>query len=160
LDDEFYDIVAKSAQPASDGEQRLMLQSLLASRFGMVAHRETKELPCYELVLGTDGPKLHATADRTLAPRIYPNASGIRAESISMKGFADLLSPKTDRPVLDKTGLSGAFDLTLKWSADPSTEPGPSLFTAVQEQLGLKLQATKAPIEALVVDRINRPNQN
>jgi uncharacterized protein (TIGR03435 family) len=160
LDEDYYDIVAKSEQPVSDSEQRQMLQSMLAGRFGLTAHTEQKEVPCYELVVAKDGPKIRAVmTDDALPPRYFPSAStAIRAQSISIKRLADLLTPKTDRPVLDGTGLSGAFDIDLKWTAD--TEAGPSLYTAVQEQLGLKLQAVKSPVETLVIDHLTRPREN
>jgi bla regulator protein BlaR1 len=160
LDQEYYDIAAKSTERVSDSEQRSMLQSMLASRFQLTAHIETRELPGYDLVVQKDGLKIHASAADGPGPRIYPNPTGIRGTGISMARLADLLTAKTDRPVLDKTGLPGVFDLDLKWAADSDPEPGPSLFTAVQEQLGLKLQASKSPVEALVIDHIGRPSKN
>jgi uncharacterized protein (TIGR03435 family) len=160
LDQEFYDIIAKSAGRVSDSEQRLMLQSMLASRFGLTAHLATKELPCYELVVRKEGLKIRPVVADETGSRNYPNATGIRAKAISMARLSDLLSAKTDRPVLDKTGVSGVFDIDLKWAADSDTDPGPSIFTAVQEQLGLRLQASKSPIEALVMDHIDRPSKN
>jgi bla regulator protein blaR1 len=162
LDEEYYDIVAKSVQPVPDSEQRLMLQSMLASRFGLTAHIETRELPCYELVVRKDGLKIHPAAADDKGPRYFPNAgpTAIRGKALSMARLADLLTSKTDRPVLDRTGVSGIFDIDLKWTADSDTEPGPSLFAAVEEQLGLKLQASKSPIEALVIDHIDRPSRN
>ena len=159
LDEQYYDILAKSAPTATDSEQRQMLQRMLADRFGMASHKETKEIPCYELVVGDNGPKIRAVTDSSLPSRFIPNASGIRANSISLQRLADLLTPKTDRPVLDKTGLAGTFDIDLKW-ATSDTDAGPSLFKALQEQLGLKLRGAKAPIETLVVDRIYAPSEN
>jgi len=160
LDQEFYDIVAKSAERVSDSEQRLMLQSMLASRFGLTAHGETKELPSYDLVVRKEGLKIQPVVADDTGSRYYPNATGIRGKAISMARLAELLAAKTDRPVLDKTGASGVFDIDLKWAADADTEPGPSVFTAVQEQLGLKLQASKASVATLVIDHIDRPSKN
>jgi bla regulator protein BlaR1 len=77
-----------------------------------------------------------------------------------MARLADLLSAKTDRPVLDRTGVSGVFDIDLKWGTDSDTDSGPSPFTAVQEQLGLKLQASRSPVEVLVIDHIDKPSKN
>jgi uncharacterized protein (TIGR03435 family) len=77
-----------------------------------------------------------------------------------MARLADLLSAKTDRPVLDRTGVPGVFDIDLKWGTDSDTDSGPSLFTAVQERLGLKLQASKSPVEVLVIEHIDRPTRN
>jgi uncharacterized protein (TIGR03435 family) len=160
LDDDYYDIVAKSAQRVTDSDQRLMLQSMLAGRFELKAHTETKELPCYELVVRKGGLKIHPVVTDDIGPRYYPAPTAIRGKAISMARLADLLSTKTDRPVLDRTRVSGIFDIDLKWAADSDTEPGPSLFTAVQEQLGLKLESTHAPVEALVIDHVERPSEN
>lgn len=77
-----------------------------------------------------------------------------------MARLADLLAVKTDRPVLDRTGVSGVFDIDLKWATDSESDSGPSLFTAIQEQLGLNLQARKSPLEALVIDHVDRPTEN
>lgn len=77
-----------------------------------------------------------------------------------MGRLAELLSAKTDRPVLDRTGVSGTFDIDLSWSVDSGADAGPSLFTAVQEQLGLKLEARKSPVEVLVISHVDRPSQN
>lgn len=166
LDEELYDIVAKSHAPVPDSEQRLMLQSLLAARFGLSSHTGTRELACYELVVDKAGLKIKpASPDDSLPPRYFPNAgaTAIRANSISLKRLADLLTPKADRPVLDKTGVSGAFDIDLKWANDlgAATDPGPSLFTAVREQLGLNLEGRRnCSIETLFVDKIDRPSGN
>jgi uncharacterized protein (TIGR03435 family) len=134
LDEEYYDILARSANPVPESERRLMLQSMLASRFQLTAHTEKKELSCYELVVARDGLKLRALVADDTGPRLYPGAGGIRASAISIQRLAELLTLRTDRPVLDKTGVSGVFDIDLKWAADPATEPGPSLFTAVQHR--------------------------
>jgi uncharacterized protein (TIGR03435 family) len=160
LNEEYYDIVAKSAERLSDSEQRLMLQSTLASRFGLTVHLGTKELACYALEVRKEGLKIQPVIADDIGSRNYPNATGIRGKAISMARLAELLTPKTDRPVLDTTGVSGVFDIDLKWAADSDTDPGPSLFTAVQEQLGLRLQPSKSPIEVLVIDHIDRPSKN
>ncbi len=160
LDEEFYDIVAESAQHVSDSDQKLMLQSMLADRFGLTAHLGTKELPCYELVVRKEGLKIQPVVADDTGSRYYPNATGIRGKAMSMARLADLLTAKTDRAVLDRTGVSGLFDIDLKRAADSDTEPGPSLFSAVQEQLGLRLQASKSPIEVLVIEHIDRPSKN
>lgn len=160
LDQEFYDIEAKSARPVPDSEQRLMLQSMLASRFNLTAHMETRELPCYRLVVRENGLKIHPVVADQAGSRYYPAPTAIRGNSISMARLADLLATKVERPVLDRTSASGVFDIDLKWAPESDPASGPSLFTAVQEQLGLKLEARKSPIEVLVIDRIDRPSQN
>jgi uncharacterized protein (TIGR03435 family) len=116
IDQERYSIAAKVDRSTSDAEQRLMLQSMLSDRFQLIAHTETRVVPAYELVVGKNGPKLHkATSDDT-GSRVFPNAPGVSAKQISMARLAELLSMKLDRPVADKTGLSGLFDVELKWA--------------------------------------------
>ncbi len=163
LDEEYYDIVAKSVRPVPDSEQRLMLQSMLASRFELTAHVETKELPCYELVVRKGGLKIRPViAGDALPPRYFPNnaSTAIRAKAISMRYLADLLTPKADRPVLDRTGVSGVFDIDLKWASNSDTDAGPTIFTAIQEQLGLKLESAKVPADVLVIDHVEKPSEN
>ena len=163
IDEERYDIAARVSGRASDAQQRLMLQTMLADRFRLTAHAETRVLPAYELVVGKNGPKLHEATPDAIGSRVFPNAPGISAKQISMSRLAELLSMKLDRPVADKTGLSGSFDVELKWTPDtapPDADLGPSVFTAVEEQLGLKLEARRLPIEVLIIDHISRPSAN
>ncbi len=163
IDQERYDIIARVGRPAPYAEQRLMLQSMLADRFQLTAHTETRVLPAYELVVGKNGPRLHEATPDDIGSRVFPNAPGVSAKQISMPRLAELLSIKLDRPVADKTGLSGLFDIELKWTPDtapPDADLGPSVFTAVQEQLGLRLEARKLPIEVLIIDHISKPSAN
>jgi uncharacterized protein (TIGR03435 family) len=165
LETERFDIAAKFPPHASPEQLLLMLQSLLAERFKLALHRETKELPVYALTVAKGGPKFKPS----------DTASGITSNSNrtqwhvtakgSMASFAEFLTGEAGRPVLDKTGLPGSYELTLDWA--PDTAPAandaalPSLFTALQEQLGLKLESTKAPVETLVVDHADRtPTEN
>ncbi len=143
-----------------------MLQALLAERFKLTLHRETKELPMYVLVVAKNGPKFKTTESET---GISSNSSRthwhVTAKG-TMRRFAEFLSEEAGRPVVDQTGLSGSYELTLDWTPDDApaandSAAGPSLFTALQEQLGLKLDATKGPVEILVIDRANRtPTEN
>ena len=163
IDQEHYDIIARAAGRASDAEQRLMLKAMLADRFQMVAHTETRTLPAYELVVGKKGPKLEAAKADEMGSRVFPNAPGISGKQISMPRLAELLSLKLDRPVADETGLPGVFDIELKWTpdtAEPDADLGPSVFTAIQEQLGLRLEGKKLPIDVLVIDHISKPSAN
>ncbi len=163
IDQEHYDILARVGRPASDPEQRLMLQAMLADRFQMTAHTETRVLPAYELVVAKNGPKLRESAPDELGSRVFPNAPGVSGKQISMPRLAELLAAKLDRPVADKTGLSGSFDIELKWTPDTApadADLGPSVFTAIQEQLGLRLEARKLPVEVMVIDRISKPSAN
>jgi uncharacterized protein (TIGR03435 family) len=163
IDQERYDILARVGRPASDAEQRSMLQSMLADRFQVTAHNETRVLPAYELALAKNGPRLHASTADEIGSRVFPNAPGVHAKQITMQRLAELLSMKLDRPVADNTGVPGVFDIELTWTPDtapPDADLGPSVFTAIQEQLGLKLQARKLPIEVLVIDHISKPTAN
>jgi uncharacterized protein (TIGR03435 family) len=166
---EKYDIVAKALGPAPLPQLRQMLQTLLADRFHLQLHRETKDLPVYELIAAKSGPKLHK-ADPGGNTDMRGENGSFAFHSTSMPQFAEDLSTlsQVDRPVLDRTGLPGIFDFSLKFgdsSADLKRAlvegDGPSIFTVIQEQLGLKLEARKGPIEMLVIDRVERvPTEN
>jgi uncharacterized protein (TIGR03435 family) len=200
LNIEHYDVEAKMDTSVADRLNKLtpaqlkltrqqMLQALLADRFNLKVHRETKDGPVYFLNIGKNGPKLQdektgntlaVNADGTPArSRIQiGNAKGgaeeVQAFSTDMKTLADLLTRQLSRPVLDKTGLTGLYDFTIEWMPDaPQTSspdatngipllgaPGASLFTALQEQLGLKLEPGKSPIEVIVIDHVERPSGN
>jgi uncharacterized protein (TIGR03435 family) len=166
LEGQRFDIVARFT-PRSTGEEiPLMLQSLLADRFRLTTHRETKELPVYALTAAKNGPRLK-TAD---------SASGISSNSnrtqrhavakVSMERFAEFLTGEAGRPVLNKTGLTGIYEMKLDWAPESAlagndTTALPSLFTALQEQLGLRLQSTRGAVEMVVVDHVDgMPTQN
>lgn len=195
-----YDIEARSAVAKPTEEQsRLMLQALLADRFRLTVHRETKEVPVYALVPVKGGSKLAQPKegscvkfDPASPPRpptpgqpppmfcggvmMGPNA--LRGVGISMKQFVDALSNILGRPVIDKTGYAGTFDAALEFSPEgvdmaslfggmtfmvsqpPPDDSRPSIFTAVQEQLGLKLESQKGRAEFLVVDHAEKASEN
>lgn len=200
---ERYDIVAKSStefRPSPDGPDRqllLMLRSLLEDRFKLVAHRETRELPIYELVVaradGRLGPGLHksdvdcdaiAAARRAGAPPPPrkpndPPPCGLMggpartiAGGATMQQLAANLTVRLERLVIDKTGLAGRFAFNLAWTPDqlpteapppgvPPIDPnGPSLFTALPEQLGLKLQPAKGRVDVLVIDSVEHATED
>lgn len=166
IETERFDIVAKFPPRAKPDRLPLMLQSLLAGRFKLTIHRETKELPIYSLVVAKGGPKFKAVDS---ASGITTNSNRTRwhvTAKVSMTGLAEFLTDEAGRPVIDNTGLKGAYDLTLDWAVDDSptvndSTTGPSLFTAVQEQLGLKLESAKGPVETIVVDSAERtPTEN
>jgi len=151
-------------------QYRRMLQKLLATRFGLQMHQDKRELSVYALTVAKGGPKLEKSKSD---PDALSDASGhgsgpaqyMRFTNETMSDFAQLLQMMGgDKPVLDQTNLSGRFDFTLVWTPDAmrAAEPNapPGLFTAVQEQLGLKLQATRAPTDVFVVDAATRPTQN
>ncbi len=178
-----------------------MLQALLEDRFALKLHRETRDMPVYNLIVAKNGSKMpSAKGDCVLSPADggppltpgqgrasgpvffcnHPNTGArgynrtLDGKGITLKALADMLSrTELKRTVVDKTGVVGAFDITLHWEIDPSSplydgiggaptsEPGagPSLFSAIEEQLGLKLQAGRGPDEVLVIDRVEKPQQ-
>ena len=174
-----------------------MLQALLEDRFQLMLHRESKDLPVYELMAAKSGIKLQASKEGscvTRGPNQPPPAPGqngprfcgammmsprsVDGTAISMSDLTTVLSQTLQRTVIDKTGLTGTFDIHAEWTADQSTPgfmapglapPGPapsadsvgrSMFTVLQEDLGLKLESAKAPVEILVIDRLERPSEN
>src|SRR5215831_17227521 len=147
---EQYDIAAKTGGPVKQDELRLMLRTLLAERFKLVLHQEERTRSVYALVIGKNGPKLtEAKSDETGGTTA--GRGHLVFTAATMPALARRLSQQLHEPVSDLTGLKGTYDFTLDWEQDESV-PGPSLLTAVQEQLGLKLEARKVPIEVLVVD--------
>ena len=180
----------KNLLPDRKFEQyRLMVRSLLLDRFKLQVSRQMKELPVYALVVAKNGPKL-ALVKGSLDPREQPmpTLSGgsrgqLRAGAVSMALFTNWLSGRDDlggRVVIDETGLTGSYDFTLNWTTDEQRNaivngaaasqgqasagaqdlPGASILTALQEQLGLKLESTRAAVEALVIEHVERPSEN
>jgi uncharacterized protein (TIGR03435 family) len=161
-----WDISARSASDDGINETRRRLQALLAQRFQLKVHRETKELAAYALTVAKSGPKLlEGVSANTPAGvrRGCGQMTGIRA---SMANLALYLSRQLERPVLDRTGLSGRYDFQLDWAPDssacsaPANDDGPSIFTALQEKLGLRLESTKSPMEIIVVDYAEKADDN
>lgn len=164
-----YDLRAESAGPVTDGTLRLMLQSLLAIRFNLQLHREQKKTSVYELVIAKNGPRLPKDKSGTL-PSSYPKESfprvvdgGFVFRNVSIGEFAQQLTELRgiEFPVIDRTGIPGVYDITLKGAASALLDPsGPSLLTLIREQLGLKLVSAKDPIEVVVVDHAEEPSPN
>ena len=175
-----YDVTGEPDTPGqpSTAQLRVMLQKLLGDRFKLSFHRDTKELPVYALVVGPKGPLLTRSAGdpNGLPGLLFQGLGVLPARNATMGDFAGVMQTAVlDRPVVDKTGLSGRYDFTLKWTPDetqfasmgvrvppPTDDPNapPGLFTAIQEQLGLKFDSTKAPVDVLVIDRVERPSEN
>lgn len=212
MEKERFDIVAKVPAGATRDQFKAMLQNLLAERFDLVVHHETRDLPGYEMVVAKGGPKIKQSADAAAAPptdgpprlrmekdrdglnqlapgsvglAIIPIASGSRftARQQPLSSLAQVLTNPLGKPVADKTGLTGKYDFNLTFVRDERTSanmvgnPGPStaatnpadaandgppdLFTAIQDQLGLKLQQAKIPMDVVVVDRAEKtPKEN
>lgn len=159
-----YDIVAKMPAGAAESQRPAMLQTLLAERFKLAVHHGTKEMPVYLLTVAKSGPKIQAVESHD--DNIGSHAGYMNAEAITMTRLATFLSSaraQLERPVIDHTGLTGNFTFRLEWSPNDKRAAdtlGPSLVIALQEQLGLKLETGKAPVEILVVDRAEKPSEN
>jgi uncharacterized protein (TIGR03435 family) len=141
---------------------RLLMRQILEDRFAMKSHIEKRELPVYELVIAKHGPKLKESAPGESGPTGM-SPGKLSAHAYPVSGLAMSLSGVVGRVIIDKTGLTGQYDIDLTWAwrDDPgSGESGPSIFTALQEQLGLKLEPAKAPIDVVVIDHIERPSEN
>jgi uncharacterized protein (TIGR03435 family) len=167
-------------------QQREMLQTLLADRFKLRVHREVKEGSVYALVVAKNGPKLQAVGPDDLStgkgkPRISMGGGKLVFRGLPITPLAGFLSQIIGRAVVDKTGLTGRYDFTLRWTPDEfnlrasnglegvrqtsdnpssSESSGPSIFTAIQQQLGLKLKPERGPVEIIVIDHIEQPTAN
>jgi len=158
-----FDIRAKPQTDASAPREQtlLMLQTLLQDRFKLRFHRETRQVPSYALTVTPRGPKLPPAREvrgRTMM-------GDLDAPSLTLTSLCHVLEFDLDRPVANQTGLDGPFAIRLQWASDrapkEAADPSrPSLFTAIQEQLGLKLEATRAPLEMFVIDSVERPSEN
>jgi bla regulator protein blaR1 len=192
---DLFDISAKPEGPVKPDQIQPMLQSLLAERFRLVIRRDTREMLVYALVTARNGPKL-SEANESAPSIVDPGGRGspaagnrqpamiirrglVRAQETNMYALAYQLSNFLGRTVVDKTGLTGRYDLKLEWMPDenqiamfrtlgipegngaPAADsPWPSLFTALEEQLGLRLESQKGPVEIFVIERIERPSPN
>jgi uncharacterized protein (TIGR03435 family) len=147
-----------------------MVRKILTERFGLTLHHEQREMAVLALRVAKGGPRLTAN---TSDPDGLPNQQDVRGsgqltitfKNTSMHDLTLILLGQVDRPVVDETGLNGKYDFQLKWTYEDSAAPtdgsaAPVLFTAIQEQLGLKLERVKAPADVLVVDKVERPGAN
>jgi uncharacterized protein (TIGR03435 family) len=179
MESDKYDI---TGQPEGQGmpnvnQMRDMIRALLEDRFKLTTHRDMRELSAYALVVTPGGSKMTKNDNNPngLPGLLFRGLGVLPATNATMGDFAGVMQLAVlDRPVIDKTGLQGRYDFTLTWTPDetqfasfgvripPSTDPNapPVLFTAVQEQLGLKFDSVRAPIEVLVIDRVERPSEN
>jgi uncharacterized protein (TIGR03435 family) len=161
-----YDIAAKASEGAPDKQLELMLQALLAERFKLTLHRETKELPCFVMVAAKGGLKFHESEITDGEPVINPNKTSM---SVEVKGvpatqFVEMLSTILHAPVINNTGLSGRYDATVnfgKYLPDGSGKEGAfdpisTILLGLQEELGLKLESKKMPLDLLIVDHAEK----
>ncbi|HUK30873.1 MAG TPA: M56 and DUF3738 domain-containing protein [Candidatus Acidoferrum sp.] len=196
VNSERYDIEAKIDRSVVDSlnklnprertiEMQQMLQKLLANRFGLAVHRETRDLSVYSLVVAKNGPKLQEAKPEDSARSgmgLRGRGGPLVGRAVPMPVLAEQLSALVNRIVLDKTGLTGKYNFTMQWTPDEGQGPnyikdagstangqpgpgaqdpsGPSIFTALQDQLGLKLESGKGPIEVIVIDHVERPSGN
>jgi uncharacterized protein (TIGR03435 family) len=172
---EKWDIEARSDNRGerSIEETRRMLQNMLEERFGLRIHREREQRPAYALTVAKGGPKFKA-AEKDGSRNVRITGNSISLERGELARMTQLLSTALGRPVIDRTGLEGLYDLSLQWDDAPMRQGGVpgldvpaapgndhgSIFTAIQDQLGLRLESQRVPVEVIVVDRIERPSQN
>jgi uncharacterized protein (TIGR03435 family) len=183
LDSAKYDTVGRPdtpGQPSRD-QMKLMIQKLLVDRFQLKFHIEKKELPVYAMVVLKTGPKITMSAgDPNAFPGIGfgqgPGVLSLIGRNTGLDGVANALQSNIlDKPVVNQTGLTGRYDFALRWTPDagqisnfgqlppgPAADPDspPDIFTAFQQQLGLKLESTKARVDVMVIDKIERPSEN
>lgn len=170
-----FDIQAKVVDPDLDvlkkldsDQRRAMRRAILLERFQLKVHTDVKTLPVYKMSVMKGGPKFKESSSTGSGSSTHthniPGGIELNARNVTMASFASTLYSEVHRTVTDKTSLSGKYDLDMKWTPDDQpatdTDAGPSIFTALQEQLGLKLQSAKGPVQTLVVDHIEMPSAN
>jgi uncharacterized protein (TIGR03435 family) len=169
VDDNRYDIDAKPDHPVGDDEFKFMLRSLLADRFMLTVHREVRNVSGYALIVAKGGVRAKLAPPDTPEDATNTTSGGIgrlNAKATSMQYLATRLTDVLNAPVVDATRLDGYFDFDLKWTPDDATgasidvSEGPSFFTALQQQLGLKLEGRKVPTDILVLDHVALPAEN
>jgi uncharacterized protein (TIGR03435 family) len=161
LEDAEYDIDAKADGPTAKEQLRLMLRSLLTDRFRLALHRENKELPVYQLVIDKGGPKIHpATDSASPAARSLEQLANLISVQLTIPEMTDPAKPSIASgapiPVIDRTGLSGLYEISYELRPEPGSDMFKLWQHVLQDQLGLKLESRKAPVELLIVDRAER----
>jgi uncharacterized protein (TIGR03435 family) len=177
IDTAKFDMNAEAERPSSIEELHMMLRNLIKERFRLQLHSETKERAVYALVAGTNSVKMHPDPAGNAGDRRIVHGFGkLSGTFASMEYFAFALSLTLDRPVVDRTGLTGDYDFDLSWTPDlnpnfpeggrindatvTGSSDGPSIFEALEKQLGLKLESRRAPMENLVIDHAEKPVEN
>jgi uncharacterized protein (TIGR03435 family) len=165
-----YDIVAKAARPTTRDELMLMLQALLADRFKLILRNDKKEQTVYNLVYQKPTPNLRQNTNGSAMSLAIPGPGHYTGIDVPMSYFAWTLGLRDlGRVLLDKTGLAGGYDFDLRFTPEPKTpnlpdavltDSGPSLFTAIREQLGLKLESANEPVNFFIIDHAERPSEN
>jgi uncharacterized protein (TIGR03435 family) len=159
LESEHFDVTAKMPDGSPDSQVKPMLRKLLEDRFHLQTHLETAEMSYYALVVGKSGSKIKELRDgEPIPPPTFLPGGAAMMTNGTVESFAGQLAPAVGRPVLDKTGMTGRFHIFVNYAparagaAGDVSDPGPDLFTAIQDQLGLKLEPQKGPVEILAVD--------
>jgi uncharacterized protein (TIGR03435 family) len=171
LDSDQFDIEARADGDPSSEQMLVMLRNLLETRFRLKVHKENREGAIYALVVAKSGHKLkepekddkpaYIRSGRTGSPSENALTYLLWGHKASMPLIAESLGERLGRPGVDRTGIAGEFDFKLEYAADDSKpENGPSIFAALQEQLGLKLESTRGPIETLIIDHAEKPSAN
>jgi uncharacterized protein (TIGR03435 family) len=175
-----WDVQAKPDRAVSPNQIRPMLRTLLEDRFHLRSHTEERQLPVYELSVDRKGSKVQTVKGSETKADVRVGAGSIQLTKATAATFASQLSYALGRPVIDKTGLSGEFDFALEWAPEPgedggpstaglppragdqppSAADGPSIFTAIPEQLGLRLKSARGPVEVVVIDDVRMPTAN
>jgi uncharacterized protein (TIGR03435 family) len=181
VDSTHFDVAAKAAGDPRPEEVREMIKSLMRERFKLVAREEKRDLPVYALVIarkdGVLGPRMRANpldcADAAALKKARAEASAdsirpcelrfmpsrLRLGTATVASMLDNLAEIAGRPVVDRTGLSGTYDIDLQWAPTPDAD-GVSIFTAIQEQLGLRLEPSTAPLDVVIIESAQRPTEN
>jgi len=166
---EHYDIVAKADQPANEAQMKQMMQALLADRFRLSFHRESKELKAFVLTVAKGGAKVHPAAAPDAKPFHQNSANGTVVRSMTIREFGDFIAGPLQKPVIDETGLTGKYDFVLDFTPylPDAKNMGPDrpdttsiLMAAMEGELGLKLESRKTEVEMMVVDHIEKPSEN
>lgn len=151
LNEDRFEIEARADQPVNDDAVlSVLLRGILAERFKLALHHETRPLEAYVPEVAKNGPKMEKSAGGESTD--LARNGGHDSKNATMQHFADVLSRQMDLPVVNRTGLDGVFNLKLEWA-----DAGPTIYTAIQEQLGLRLRAEKTPIDVLVIDHAEKP---
>jgi uncharacterized protein (TIGR03435 family) len=163
--DSMIDAMKAMSGDAGKLRKQQMLQALLAERFKLAVHRETRQLPVYALVAAKGGPKLQPTKGGGLYVNHWNNR--LQATGMTTDQIARELAKSVGRVVIDKTGIAGRYDVDLRWTPEEdaarvagNADAPPGIFTALQEQMGLKLEPEKGPVEVLVVEHVEMPTAN
>jgi uncharacterized protein (TIGR03435 family) len=161
----YFDINAKAVGKVTESELRRMLQSLLVERFHIKVHAESKARDAFVLLPAGGGLKISPVHDRGafgVDVSRYSDSTKVACRHCTMDNLAGVLADQVNRAVIDQSGLSGEYSVTLEWSPNQNAaDPGPSIFTALKEQLGLRLEARRVPVPIIVVDRISQvPTDN